>query len=119
MEACLAYFRRALADPLSVPPWSEWWAANEELVQRVFPLIEYVRLKHRKLTGARQLLANRGEEFEFGNPLLVPSCPGCGERTTRNGGDLGGTVTCPFCGVISTYTCGPTIPHPNSDVGRE
>ncbi|HEX4611024.1 MAG TPA: hypothetical protein VH092_22730 [Urbifossiella sp.] len=53
MEDCLAYFRKAIADPRSVPPWSEWWAANVERVERVFPLLDYVRLKHRRLLGAR------------------------------------------------------------------
>ena len=53
---CRAYFRQAIANPQSVPPWSEWWAANAELVERVFPMIEFVRLKHRGLLGAQQHL---------------------------------------------------------------
>ncbi len=28
MDECPAYFRRAVAEPQSVPPWSEWWEAN-------------------------------------------------------------------------------------------
>ena len=47
IEECLVYFRQAIASPESVPPWSEWWQENEPLVERVFPLMEYVRLKHR------------------------------------------------------------------------
>lgn len=61
MEACLKYFRLAVADPSSAPPWSEWWAANVGLVERVFPLMDYVRLKHRGLLGAKQILQNLGE----------------------------------------------------------
>ena len=53
---CRAYFRQAIANPQSVPPWSEWWAANAELVERAFPMIEFVRLKHRGLLGAQQHL---------------------------------------------------------------
>ena len=111
MDECLAYFRQALADPLSVPPWSEWWAANEGLVRRVFPHPEYVRLKHRRLSGARQLLANAGEElpcYSPRNPLDIRSCAGCGERTThRSAGPGGGYIECPRCGVICQYDCGP------------
>ncbi len=116
MEQYLTYFRLALTDPLCVPPWSEWWTANEELVQRVFPLMEYVRLKHRRLNGARQLMSKRGEEFELFDPLFLLSCPSCGERTTRTGGVSGGMVLCPICGVIVTYTCGPI---PRETEGRE
>ncbi len=49
MQECLAYFRLALADPASAPTWPDWWAANQTLV-------DYVRLKHRGLVGARQIL---------------------------------------------------------------
>jgi len=56
MQECLAYFRLALADPDSVPSWDEWWAANRELVENTFSLVDYVRLKHRGLVGARQIL---------------------------------------------------------------
>ena len=68
MEECLAYFRLAVADPARVPPWSEWWAANSGLVERVFPLLDYVRLKHRGLLGARQILQLRGELPEDDRP---------------------------------------------------
>src|SRR4051812_34916186 len=53
MEECLAYLRKAIADPASVPPWYEWWAANSGLVERVFPLFAFVRLKHRRLLDYR------------------------------------------------------------------
>lgn len=64
MDECLAYFRAAISDPRSVPPWAEWWATHAELVEQVFPLQDFVRLKHRQLIGARQILENRGELTE-------------------------------------------------------
>lgn len=93
MEECLAYFRQAIANPASVPPWSEWWAVNSQLVERVFPLVDYVRLKHRRLLGARQILQNAGElpkDYRPRSPLLTGSCGQCGERTTFH--------SCPICG---------------------
>ena len=56
MQECLAYFRLALADPSRVPSWAEWWVANEGLVERTFSMVDYVRLKHRGLVGAKQIL---------------------------------------------------------------
>ncbi|MFO0796379.1 MAG: hypothetical protein U0804_02820 [Gemmataceae bacterium] len=75
MDECLAYFRQAIADPQGVPPWPEWWAANAEVVEREFPLLDYVRLKHRQLLGARQILQNRGElpADEGGPPTHQPA----------------------------------------------
>ena len=112
MEECLAYFRQAIADPLSVPPWSEWWAANAQVVENVFPRLDYVRLKHRRLLGARQILQQRGElpeNYSPPSPLLIGSCAECGERTTNHsGGPGGGYITCPTCGVIGHYTCRPS-----------
>ena len=61
MQECLAYFRLALADPASAPPWAEWWAAHRDLVERTFSLVDYVRLKHRGLIGAEQILRKLGE----------------------------------------------------------
>ena len=60
MEPHIEYFRLVVADPDCTPSWADWWAANEELVQRTFPLIEYVRLKHRGPEGVRQLLQKYG-----------------------------------------------------------
>ena len=60
MQECLAYFRLALADPSSAPSWSEWWAANRTLVENTFSLVDYVRLKHRGLVGAQQILDKLG-----------------------------------------------------------
>jgi len=61
MEECLIYFRKAIHEPESVPPWPEWWAVNAELVERIFTIVDFVRLKHRGLLGARQILQIRGE----------------------------------------------------------
>jgi hypothetical protein len=106
-DECLAYFRQAVADPQSVPPWSEWWAANVERVERTFPLLDYVRLKHRRLLGARQILQIAGElpeDYSPPSPLLTGSCGQCGERTTTHpDGAGGGHVSCPTCGVVARY----------------
>lgn len=94
MEECLVYFRQAIANPASVPPWSEWWAANIEVVERVFPLVDYVRLKHRRLLGARQILQYMGElppDYQPPGPLVTGSCGLCGERVSNSD-------TCPTCG---------------------
>lgn len=71
MDECLGYFRKAVSNPASVPPWSEWWAANAELVEHTFPLVDWVRLKHRGLLGAVQILQHRGElpaDFRLPDP---------------------------------------------------
>ena len=103
MEECLVYFRAAIHAPLTVPPWSEWWAANVETVERTFPLIDYVRLKHRKLLGARQILQYAGElpsDYVSPSPQITGSCAECGERTTFQESPSGGEVICPTCGVV-------------------
>ncbi|MBC7852395.1 MAG: hypothetical protein IAF94_03080 [Pirellulaceae bacterium] len=61
MDECLIYFRQAVHNPASAPPWPEWWAANEPLVETAFSFVDYVRLKHRGLLGARQILQRLGE----------------------------------------------------------
>ncbi len=94
MDECLDYFRKAIADPRSVAPWSEWWAANVELVERTFPLVDYVRLRHRKLLGAQQILQYRGElpaDYEPPSACETGSCGRCGERVPA------GSTTCPTC----------------------
>jgi hypothetical protein len=106
VEECLIYFRAAIADPRSVPPWSQWWAANMDKVERLFPLIDYVRLKHRKLLGARQILQYAGElpaDYRSPSPRLTGSCSECGERTTITETPAGGHVSCPTCGVVETF----------------
>ena len=111
MDECLAYFRKAVNDPASVPPWSEWWAANVDLVQQIFPLMEYVRLKHRRLRGAREILQRAGElpkDFRPPEALKTGSCSECGERTTHHTADSGsGHISCPTCGVICQYDAAP------------
>lgn len=106
MDECLAYFRLAVTDPLRAPAWSAWWARHAELAARSFSLVDYVRLKHRKLLGARQILQLRGElakEYAPPSPLLTGSCGHCGERVFPAPGDLtGDTVTCPLCGPLAS-----------------
>jgi hypothetical protein len=94
MEECLIYFRQAIANPASVPPWSEWWAANGELVEREFPLFDFVRLKHRRLLGAQQILQRLGElpkDYSPPSPRATGSCGICGERVAT------ADMTCPTC----------------------
>ena len=110
MEECLAYFRKAIADPASVPPWSEWWKTNAELVERTFPLVDWVRLKHRKLLGARQILQYMGElpaDYQPPGPRVTGSCGQCGERVAVNP-DAAGPVTCTTCGAA--YSDEPARP---------
>jgi len=107
VDQFLDYFHRAVTDPASVPPWSVWWAENVEQVEREFPLIDYVRLKHRRLLGARQILLKRGRlpaDFVPPDPLRSGSCSACGERITLvSAGPGGGPIECPNCGGIGSY----------------
>lgn len=111
MEECLEYFRRAIRDPRSVPPWSEWWTTNLTLIERVFPIVDYVRLKHRKLHGAIQILQIAGElpkDFRPLHPSLTGSCGQCGERIEplpQRPED--GRVTCGNCGKVFTEVVPP------------
>jgi hypothetical protein len=103
VEECLAYFRQAIAHPSSVPPWSEWWAVNAEKVEATFLLFDFVRLKHRRLLGARQILQRLGElpkDYRPPSPLLSGSCAQCGERIVVESA-IEGTVTCPYCGIVA------------------
>lgn len=110
----MAYFQHAVTDPMSVPPWSVWWATNVEHVERVFPLIDYVRLKHRRLLGARQILLKLGKlpaDYQSPDPLRSGSCSECGERTTLVLVGPGGVrIECPNCGGIGSYDTKPTAP---------
>jgi hypothetical protein len=106
MDEFIAYFRQAVTDPASAPPWSQWWATNEEAVQQVFPLIEYVRLKHRRLRGAREILLRAGHlpaDFRSPSPLQSGTCHDCGERVIDPLAETSeGNATCPKCGVPFT-----------------
>jgi ribosomal protein S27E len=98
----------AIFTPMSVSPWSEWWHANADLVERVFSRYEYLRLKYRRLSGARQILEARGQlpETQFPTGSFSGSCSDCGERTTNHSaGPGGGYVSCPTCGTICVYDC--------------
>jgi hypothetical protein len=103
VEESLAYFRKAVLEPGSVPPWSEWWGANGGMVERTFPLFDFVRLKHRRLLGARQMLQIRGElpkEFVPPGFRVTGSCGDCGERMAAEAIAQNGTLTCPNCGRV-------------------
>ncbi len=110
MDECLAYFRLAVLEPLSAPAWSNWWARHAELAAQSFSLVDYVRLKHRKLLGARQILQLRGElskEFTPPSPYLSGACGQCGERVFPAPGDLtGDCVACPLCGPLAGDSIG-------------
>ena len=110
-EACLIYFRQAIFEPLSVPPWSVWWAENEELAAESFPLMDYVRLKHRRLLGAQQILQIAGElppDFSPQSPLVSGSCCRCGERFINQAeAEATGEVKCNHCGIRYVFIHGP------------
>ncbi len=110
-ETCLIYFRRALEEPLSVPPWSEWWAANDELVSETFSMVDYVRLKHRKLLGAQQILQIAGElppDYSPRSPLISGCCCRCGERFVNDPAAAAvGEVRCKACGIKYLFVHGP------------
>jgi len=112
MDECLAYFRKAIHEPASVPPWSEWWAANADLVAHSFGFADYVRLKHRRLRGARQILQIAGElpkDFRPPTAQESGSCSDCGERATQTPAALGpGLVTCPSCGGVYVFDTATT-----------
>lgn len=86
MDECLTYFRQAIEQPGSVPPWTEWWAAHEELVRRSFDHADYIRLKFRRLDAARTILERVGQPAT--EPPQIDSiyrtyCPHCGERLMK------------------------------------
>jgi len=72
MEECLIYFENAILRPDSVPSWEQWWAEKEELAATHFSLIDYVRLKHRHLRGARFILERLGRMAKEAPPDAVP-----------------------------------------------
>ncbi len=117
MDECLTYFRKAVRDPASVPPWSEWWAANADLAAHVFGFADYVRLKHRRLKGARQILQIAGElPADFLPPSVGESgsCSDCGERVTGNTAVLGpGNVACPTCGGVHVFDTASSPQQPS------
>jgi hypothetical protein len=104
LEQCLDYFRRAVHEPLSVPPWSVWWAENEPVAGRVFAIVDYVRLKHRRLLGARQILQKSGElpaDFVPPHFSVTGTCSECGERVDLGERDsAGGSDSCPICAAL-------------------
>ncbi|MCA9093785.1 MAG: hypothetical protein KDA68_09885 [Planctomycetaceae bacterium] len=118
-EQCLAHFRKAVALPESVPPWTEWWRDNESLVEQAFPLMEYVRLKHRRLLGARQILQANGDlptDYQPLSAAVTGTCPNCGDRVTRTDaptpeGKPQHKIQCPNCGSLPICTCNEEPTH--------
>lgn len=112
-DQCLSYFRKAVALPDSVPPWSEWWRDNEAIVEQAFPLMEYVRLKHRRLLGARQILQATGDlplDYQPLSATVTGTCPNCGDRVIRTDGQTSEgkseyKVHCPNCGSLPICSC--------------
>ena len=104
MQEYLPYFRQVVTDPTNAEPWSRWWLVNEESVQRTLPLMEYVRLKHRRVRGAREILQRAGElppDFRPPDPLLTGICVNCGECVARSIATSGeATAQCPRCGPL-------------------
>lgn len=100
LEVCFAHFRQAVREPGSVAPWSKWWAENEPIAGRVFTIVDYVRLKHRRLLGARQILQKAGElpaDFVPPHYSVTGTCSECGERVAIDGG-ADERAACPNCG---------------------
>lgn len=86
MEELLAYFQRAIEQPDSVQPWSTWWSSNSERVRAAFSREDYLRLKHRKLRGARTILERCGwspTDAARVRPIHTGFCDQCGERLFR------------------------------------
>lgn len=104
MQEFLPYFKQAATDPASVIPWSQWWAANSETVAHAVPLVEWVRLKHRRLKGAIQILKQRGElppDFQPPDAQKTGICPDCGDPVNRETtSESGGGPSCGLCGLL-------------------
>jgi hypothetical protein len=71
MEQCLHYFRAAILEPDTVPPWDAWWPAHADLVRASFKQPDYLKLKFRKLQAAREILARHGQ-LRPDNQLVPP-----------------------------------------------
>jgi hypothetical protein len=82
----LAYFRQAIEHPESVQPWNDWWLTNSDKVESAFSREDFLRLKHRKLRGARIILENSGwtpANARSLRPINTGYCDVCGERLFR------------------------------------
>lgn len=83
MNELLAYFQRAIEHPETVRPWNDWWIENSAWVQAEFSREDFLRLKYRKLRGARTILERSGwtptDERRL-QPINSGFCNVCGER---------------------------------------
>ena len=114
MQEHLAYFKQAATDPASATPWSVWWAANAETVEQQYPIVEFVRLKHRRLKGAIQILKQMGElprDFQPPDARKTGICPDCGDPVKHEtASEGGGSLSCALCGLSIAYDCQGTAP---------
>lgn len=110
MDAFLRYFRQVVTDPANAEPWSQWWATHEGEIQQTLPLVEYVRLKHRRVRGAREILQRAGElplDFQPPEALRSGVCAECGETVTRaDEAQSNAGAICPRCGPLGTADLG-------------
>ncbi len=83
VDELLAYFRQAIEHPETVQPWNKWWTENASRVESAFPREDFLRLKYRKLQGARTILERSGwtpaDESSL-QPIQSGFCNVCGER---------------------------------------
>jgi hypothetical protein len=110
MSDQLTYFKQAATDPANVPPWSVWWAENSEAVEHALPLMEFVRLKHRRLKGAIEYLKKIGQlppDFQPPHPLTTGICPDCGDPLQHE-------TTSPDATNLSCKHCGLSVSHDNA-----
>jgi len=73
--------------------------------------MDFVRLKHRRLRGAREILIRLGElpdDYRSPHPLQTGVCDNCGEKVSNHvAGAGGGYITCSNCGLLTVYDCKP------------
>jgi hypothetical protein len=102
LDEILEYFMHVVTEPVSVPPWSEWWAANLAAIETVFSLHDFVRLKYRSVLGAQQILQRMGrlpEDYVSPVKHLSGTCLVCGKRTVIPE-VAGPNVFCANCNVM-------------------
>jgi hypothetical protein len=56
IDRCLNYFRDAAVGRAGIPPWADWWRANESLVEKNFGPTDYERLRRQGLVAARMIV---------------------------------------------------------------
>lgn len=56
IDRCLSYFRDAAAGRAGIPPWEQWWRANDSLVEKSVGPTDYERLRKQGIVAARMIL---------------------------------------------------------------